>query len=103
MKTLEEQQILEIVNPVVAKWLPFFDDHDCSIDQPKVSSGGEGDSYFAEVEARVWKNNTVFDVFNLMISLQGKTLIELNEIELEANNEFQRIASEIKSADSNLQ
>jgi hypothetical protein len=96
------QKTMEIVNIVYKKWLPVFNSHSYQIHAPAIRFYSKGDSYFLEVEDYFFQDNNV-EVFNLIIVLQGETLIEINELESEVNNEFERIFLEMNSSNSNLQ
>jgi hypothetical protein len=95
MEKLIEQQALKIINSAIEKWTLKFSSYSCSFGQIEISRKEEEGNYFSEIEAYVWKDHNVEEVFNIILYLQDKQMIVIKDLESEVNDELQRIFSKI--------
>jgi hypothetical protein len=86
-----EKQVLEIVNESILKKKKQFDAHEITIAPIKLTNNGSTDSYYSEIEIEFWKSNNLIDALSVIIFMEGKAALEINNLETWLEKEFNAV------------
>ena len=84
-----EEKILEIANKKLKKWNEKFQKTHIYVEPLQVIRNNNDSDYFSEIEFNIWKNNSLETFFSLIIFMNSKLMIEINEVDEYLNKEIE--------------
>jgi len=90
MNNFEKQTTL-LVNNLIEARRPQFEENGLTISDTEFRSSGDSIHFFSEIECDIWKENNIVAVFSIVLYLEGRQLLTINEVDIEANTELDRL------------
>lgn len=75
-----EYKAIEIVKEIITRWTSKLNEKLCTFGLVECNKNDTPDNYFSEIEVYIWQNNNVIDVLNVVLFLNGKQVIDLDEL-----------------------
>lgn len=75
-----EEEILNSAIKVIDTWNNKLKSKGVEIVNDPIYRSGENETYFSEIEFVLWKDNDLAAFFSIIIFLEGKQLIQLDEV-----------------------
>lgn len=75
-----EEEILGSAIKVINTWNIKLKSKGIEIVNDPIYRSGENETYFSEIEFIIWKDNNLAAFFSIILFLEGKQLIQLNEV-----------------------
>ena len=86
-----EKQGISIIKNVIKERRSRFEERGLVISDIEFRSSGDSKHYFSEVECNIWKGNNIVSIFSIILYMEGKQLLEIEELDSETNNELDRL------------
>lgn len=90
-----EHKAIEIVKEIITRWTSKLNDKLGRFGLVELNKNNIPDNYFSEIEVYVWQNNNVIDVLNVVLFLNCKQVINLDELPNVTNNIIQDILNKL--------
>lgn len=85
---LIEDEILRSTKRIIEGWNNNLESKGIEIEISSISRSGDNETYFSEIEFIFWKDDNVETFFSLIIFMEGRQHILLNEIHAYIDDEI---------------
>lgn len=79
-RKLIEEEILSSAKKIIERWNINLKNKKIEIETSAISRSGNNETYFSEIEFNVWKDNNIETFFSLIVFMEGRQNIQLDEI-----------------------
>lgn len=86
-KKLIEEKFLNSAKKIVERWNIYLKNKEIEIEISTISRNGNNESYFSEIEFYVWKGDNIETFFSLIIFMDDKQYMQLDEVAEFIDNE----------------
>lgn len=77
---LIEDEILSSAIKIVERWNINLKNKEIEIETSAISRSGDNETYFSEREFNIWKDDNIETFFSLIVFMEGRQNIQLDEI-----------------------
>jgi len=79
-RQLIEEKALSLAKAQIVIWTSRLEENGIEIEDISIARSGDETNYFSEIEFNLWKGNNIETFFSLIIFMEGKQSIDLNDV-----------------------
>lgn len=87
-RNIVENEILKIANKLLDDWSNKLIERKISVTPLTVYNNSSADNYFSEIEFNLWKDNELLETFSVIIYIEGRQVLFIENAYDEINNEI---------------